>query len=107
MSAQFTGEERRRTSRFELALPVVLDTGNGTLLAESRNISTGGVFLQSPAPLSLGVSVQVTFSVPRQDVFRKDVGFHCEGTVVRLESKDDGFGIAIACRGISAAETAS
>jgi hypothetical protein len=71
------------------------------MLAESRNISSEGIFVASPVSLSIGSTVQMTFSVPGQDVFHKDVHYQCEGTVVRLEPMGSGFGIAVLATAIT------
>ena len=94
-------QERRRVHRFEMAVPVMLNTPQGDLLTESRNISTRGMFVRSPAALSIGAKVQMTYSGPKQNVLQENARFHCEGTVVRVEPMPDGFGIAIAWHGPS------
>jgi len=96
--------ERRRTQRFQMAIPVELNTAAGTLVAESRNISNGGMLLQSAASLPIGTQVQMSFSVPGQDVFYPDVCFNGEGTVVRLQAMENGFGIAVACHSVIVSE---
>jgi len=94
-------QERREAYRFEMAVPVVLKTTDGDLLTTSRNISASGMLLQSPGSLSIGAKAQMVCSVPGQDIFYPDVCFHCEGTVIRLEPMQHGFGIAVACHGIA------
>ena len=79
----------------------MLKTAEGDLLTESRNMSPEGMFVRSPAPLSIGEQVQMTFSVPGQGTYDENVRFHCGGTVARLEPMEDGFGIAIAWHGAS------
>ena len=96
-----SSQERRKTNRLPMAVPVVLKTADGDLLTESRNIGNEGVFVRSPSPLSVGSKLRMTFSVPRRDVVTESVHFDCGGTVVRLEPMEDGFGIAIAWRGAS------
>jgi hypothetical protein len=84
-----------------MVVPVELKTAEGDLLAESRNISNDGMLLRSPVPLSIGSRVQMAFSVPRQNNSDDIVRLYCGGRVVRLESMEGGFGIAIAWHGAS------
>jgi hypothetical protein len=84
-----------------MAVPVVLHTAEGDLLTESQNISNEGMFVRSPAFLPIGSKIQMTFSVPSQHISHEEVRVHCGGTVARLELMEDGFGIAIAWRGVS------
>jgi hypothetical protein len=94
-------QERRRANRLQMAVPVVLHTAAGDLLAESRNISNEGMFVRSPVFLPIGAKIQMTFSVPSQHISHEDVRVHCGGRVARLEPMEDGFGIAIAWQGRS------
>jgi hypothetical protein len=96
-----SSQERRKTNRFTVAIPVKLTTAAGDLLTESRNISTDGILVRSPAPLSIGLRVQMSFSVPGQNSSHEDVRFNSGGTVARLEPTEGGFGIAITWYGAS------
>lgn len=57
--------EKRLSARFDKAFPVaVRSDSHGETCAVARNISAGGMMLESPEPLPLGTRVQVFFSMP-------------------------------------------
>lgn len=54
--------ERRRQSRFDKVFPVYLTGDRGTARGIARNISAGGMFIETAAPFALGSHVCVTFT---------------------------------------------
>lgn len=57
--------EKRLTARFDKAFPVAIRSdSHGETCAVARNISAGGMMLESQEPLPLGTRVQVFFSMP-------------------------------------------
>ena len=59
-------EERRNAARLDKLFPVWLEGENGGSLGIARNISEGGMFVETRAPQPLGSQVRVTF--PAQGV---------------------------------------
>ena len=62
MTAQ--GKERRSAVRFDKAFPVYLSGDEGLTRGIARNISEGGMFVETSAPCRIGSRVQVTFVSP-------------------------------------------
>lgn len=57
--------ERRSYLRFETVLPVVVETpGHGAHRYVARNVSCGGLCLETQEPLPLGTSLRVWFVAP-------------------------------------------
>jgi hypothetical protein len=54
--------ERRRSSRFDKAFTVHLSGDRGVARGIARNISSGGMFIETASPFPLGSRVVVTFS---------------------------------------------
>jgi PilZ domain len=54
-------EERRTTPRLDKVFPVYLDGERGPGLGVARNISEGGMFVETREPQPLGSQVRVTF----------------------------------------------
>jgi|SRR5690606_12831433 len=53
--------ERRRSSRFDKVFPVYLVSQDGIGRGIARNISDGGMYIETRAPLPLGGQVSVRF----------------------------------------------
>jgi uncharacterized protein (TIGR02266 family) len=56
-------ETTGRLGRVELDVPVHLSNDAGSLLARTRNISIGGLFVVAPRPLTVGERVVVRLSI--------------------------------------------
>ncbi len=54
--------ERRRGARLDKVFPVYLDGDSGLGMGIARNISEGGMFVETRAPQPIGSQVRVTFS---------------------------------------------
>ncbi len=57
-------EDRRSAPRLDKAFPVYLDGDRGGALGIARNISQGGMFVETRNPEPLGSQVRITFSAP-------------------------------------------
>ncbi len=72
--------DKRQAVRFDKAFPVSVSCENfGEARAVARNISTGGIMLETRDPLPLGTEVRVHFSMPdshAQIVARGEVKNH-------------------------------
>jgi PilZ domain-containing protein len=57
-----TNKERRAALRFDKVFPVQVDSLlYGTIRCVARNISEGGMFLETPEPFPLGTEVHIHF----------------------------------------------
>src|SRR5205807_10629854 len=57
--------DKRQAVRFDKAFPVSISSDNfGEAHAVARNISSGGIMLETQDPLPLGTEVRVHFSMP-------------------------------------------
>lgn len=54
-------QERRRSSRFDKVFPVYLVSADGIGRGIARNISEGGMYIETRTPLPLGGQVSVRF----------------------------------------------
>ena len=78
--------DRRCASRYEIAVPVVWDGGEGL----TENLSTAGVYFVTGKHLDPGQSMRLTIMLPRQQ--SRVVG---DGVVVRVELIQSGYGVAV------------
>jgi hypothetical protein len=60
-SADHARRERREAVRLDKAFPVYLDGDRGVGMGIARNISEGGMFVETRAPQPIGSQVRVTF----------------------------------------------
>jgi hypothetical protein len=60
-SDESTSAERRETARLDKVFPVYLEGDRGIGLGIARNISAGGLFVETRAPQPIGSQVRVTF----------------------------------------------
>ncbi len=60
--AQSKGSDRRTSSRFDKAFPVYLTAAQGIFRGVARNISSGGMFIETPDLQPLGGRVTVCFA---------------------------------------------
>jgi uncharacterized protein (TIGR02266 family) len=56
--------KRRTQQRYAIRLPVVIEHDGSQHHGQSRNISIGGLFVETPAPLPFGETVKVSFQIP-------------------------------------------
>jgi PilZ domain len=95
--------QERKYRRFSLQFPVRLKVHSDDLTVEfaatSRNISIGGLLLESYALIPQHTSVSFVVTVEGRPLGRA-IQFVGEGEVVRVNSKprDDIFAIAVECR---------
>jgi hypothetical protein len=61
-----SGAQQRRHPRMDLAVPVDIHTHDDKHLGETRNISQGGMLLQTQAPVSISQPVRLKFNLPAQ-----------------------------------------
>jgi uncharacterized protein (TIGR02266 family) len=63
-SSQRTGAERRQHPRIDVNWPVSIETPEGTINAEVKNISLGGAFIGCKKPLPIGHVFSMTMTGP-------------------------------------------
>ena len=57
---------RRIDPRYDRQLTVEVSAGGEELITRSRNVSLGGMFLESKQPLAIGTTVNLRFRIPTQ-----------------------------------------
>jgi uncharacterized protein (TIGR02266 family) len=66
-------EHRRQDRRYERRVPIDVQFDGGALSTHTRNISLGGVYVESERQLPFGTKVHLKFRVPSQtDVIEVD-----------------------------------
>jgi len=78
-------EDRRRSERFQVALPVVLPSAQGV----TRDVSLSGVLFDSPVPVDVGGKIE--FNVVLGEL---KLVLHCEATVIRVTPNEAGNHVA-------------
>lgn len=73
--AQTQSSERRVADRFDKVFTVFLSGDRGEAWGVARNISDGGMFVETPEPFPLGSQLWVTFTSPGT---RQDMAVLCE-----------------------------
>jgi hypothetical protein len=100
--AQSATSQERKYRRFSLQYPVHLKVHSADLMVEfegvSRNISIGGLLLETSFPIPRHAPVSFIITVEGAEVGRP-IQFMGEGTVVRVDPKaaEELFGIAVEC----------
>ena len=84
-------DEKRKTMRFHMNLPIELKNGKGV----TRDISTKGVYFETDQPLSVGEPVEFSMAM-LYAVAGSSVRLRCQGTVLRVEPTSSGIGVAAA-----------
>ena len=66
-AAQRGGKQNREHLRADVNWPVSLETSDGPVAAQIKNISVGGAFICCPKPLPVGETFQLTMTGPDND----------------------------------------
>lgn len=77
--------ERRTSERKKLIVDVRFEGGDGTGIANTRDIGTGGLYMTTTAPLDVGTPIVMAFSVDGREL-------NILGTVVY---SDPGHGVGV------------
>lgn len=64
---QDVGKQRRKYPRANINWPVSMETSDGTIVAEVKNISLGGAFISCKEPLPLGEVFCLTMTGPNSE----------------------------------------
>jgi hypothetical protein len=96
-----TYPRERRYRRFNLKYPVHVKFHSGKLISEldavSRNVSVGGMLLETATTIPEHSPVSFLMTVQRKPASRP-IELTGEGEVVRVENRDAGFAIALHCK---------
>jgi len=58
------GRERRRTQRFPVQIQIQYQTADGFFQDYMRNLSLGGIFIETSKPLPMNTKLRVEFRLP-------------------------------------------
>ena len=89
-SQALSPEDRRTSDRKKLIVDVRFDGGDGTGIANTRDIGAGGLYMTTTAPLSHGASVVMTLNMGARTL-------NLNGTVVYA---DPGHGVGVRFRNL-------
>jgi hypothetical protein len=89
--------ERRQLTRYNLRTPLRfralgVTTDNCEHFTEALNVSRGGFFFASSAPLQVGVPLEVTLRMPREVTGTSEQETNCTARVVHARSEPFGDG---------------
>ncbi len=97
---RLTGD-RRKHQRMALRLVVQLGEAGNPAAAGcvTQNISSGGFYFLSPAPLIRGERVHAFLVLPgfRESYAEENAGISCDVRIVRVDALEDGSAFGIAC----------
>lgn len=96
--------ERRSSDRLKAQVPVTINQKEaGKLTGQSRDLSTGGIFLYTDHAFEKGSELELVLVLPAELTGGEKQWVCCRGSVVRVEEAGNGgFGIAARLDGISA-----
>jgi c-di-GMP-binding flagellar brake protein YcgR len=84
------GSDQRGKGRIKAQIPATVKAGARTISAETRDISTGGVFLYADEAFALGSEIQIVLMLPRELGMPHDQMVCCHARVVRTEGTSSG-----------------
>src|ERR1044071_4507733 len=88
-----SSDERRGSDRKKLIIDVRFDGGDGTGIANTRDIGAGGLYMTTTAPLETGTPIMMTISVGERALNLKGVVVYSDpghGVGVRFKDLDAG-----------------
>lgn len=88
--------EKRVSPRQAIKIPAKLHTPEGDLSAETRNLSTSGIFLECATEVSEGSPVDIVMILPKEITGDAGKWVCCQATVQRVEKNVAGgrYGVA-------------
>jgi len=91
--------ERRTAPRLRLAFPVLVEGPLGLRRCMGRDISPGGLFLETPDPYSPGMRLRVIFALPDGSW---EMAYYCEvrHCAEPCDREGRGFGVGLAFVGV-------
>ena len=92
------GSERREARRFNMNLPLRVlprEAKGHELQAQTRDLSYQGLYFHAEADFQVGNDIDFVITLPQQVTQSGDVNIRCQGTIVRVETMENGrMGIA-------------
>lgn len=89
-----TSKERRRAQRVEANLVVTVRGGPAEAKGKAFNISTNGIYFESPYYLSPLTKVRLELLIPDPGTQKKESPVACDGVVVRVEPEKKSPGVS-------------
>ena len=77
--------ERRSSQRVEANLAVTVTGGPSAAKGRALNISTGGIYFESPVHFAPLTKIRLELLIPDPDPAQSDMPVVCDGVVVRVE----------------------
>ena len=87
-----SGSERRTSDRKKLIVDVRFDGGDGTGIANTRDIGVGGMYMTTTADLDTGMPIMMTINIGAQKLDLKGVVVYADpghGVGVRFKDLND------------------
>jgi PilZ domain len=85
---------KRQYKRHKTSVPATVGLGEHTLIATTRDVSLGGLFIFTDAKLHEGAEIQVVLMLPQELGLPASEMVCCHGKIVRSEIIDGQHGIA-------------
>ena len=87
------GSERREARRFNMNLPLRVlprEEKGRELSAQTRDLSYQGLYFLAEADFKVGNEIDFVITLPQQVTQSGDVNIRCQGTIVRVETTENG-----------------
>lgn len=87
------GSERREARRFNMNLPLRVlprEAKGRELNAQTRDLSYQGLYFLAEADFQVGNDIDFVITLPQQVTQSGDVNIRCQGTIVRVETMENG-----------------
>ncbi len=83
MSTEPVRLERRAGQRFEVNLPLAVQSGGLTFAGFTQDVSSRGIFFYTEAALPEGAVVELTLTMPSEITLAESMRVRCRGHVLR------------------------
>jgi hypothetical protein len=92
--------EQRGRQRVPVQLPVAIKSADGAVqeTAQTRDLSSAGVFLYTQTNIAEGTELEMVLVLPAELTFGERRWVCCEASVVRVEDRAEGAGFGVAAR---------
>lgn len=85
--------DRREARRFNMSLPLRVlprETEGHEMNAHTRDLSYRGLYFVADEDFEVGSEITFVLTLPQQVTQAVDVNIHCQGTIVRVETAENG-----------------
>jgi hypothetical protein len=93
-----TTAERRSGKRIAARVPAQVRSQGAQHVAETRDVSTNGIFLYTNSHMEKGTEVELVLILPPELTSGERCWVCCQATIVRVEESAQGFGVAAKIR---------